>query len=182
MKQCPKCNNTCSDEEIVCQKCGYVFTPEGFNYGTLPQGNSNSSSNYNGYNGMPNQGGFNGMPNQERYNNLGYQNPKTNGMAIASLVLGIVGVVFSCCYAVGIVPSIISLILGITSRRNIKRSNGTQKGEGMALAGIILSIIAIVLSIYMIISIAMNWNDLVNLYQNYLNMLQNNGSTSDLPF
>jgi hypothetical protein len=51
-----------------------------------------------------------------------------NGLAIASMVLGIVWI-----YWIG---SILALIFGYIARRNI-RTNG-QKGDGMALAGIVL--------------------------------------------
>ncbi|MCX6401014.1 MAG: DUF4190 domain-containing protein [Propionibacteriales bacterium] len=59
----------------------------------------------------------------------------TNGMAIASLVVSIAGLVV-CCGA----PSIIGAILGHVSRGQIKR-NGEQ-GDGLALAGIIVGWIA----------------------------------------
>jgi hypothetical protein len=59
--------------------------------------------------------------------------PQTNSMAIISLVAGILGWV-----AVPVIASIIAIILGIKARNDIKASNGTQTGDGMALTGIIL--------------------------------------------
>jgi prepilin-type processing-associated H-X9-DG protein len=58
---------------------------------------------------------------------------KTSGMAIASLILGILGIV-SC----GI-TSIIGLILGIVAMVRIRKSNGALSGNGLALAGTIVS-------------------------------------------
>ena len=55
---------------------------------------------------------------------------RTNGMAIASLVLGIVWVWW--------IGSILALIFGYTARRQIRDSGGLQKGNGMAVAGIVL--------------------------------------------
>jgi Domain of unknown function (DUF4190)/Uncharacterised protein family UPF0547 len=55
---------------------------------------------------------------------------KTNGMAIASLVLGIVWV-----YWVG---SILALVFGYMAKKQIDESGGTQSGRGMAVAGIVL--------------------------------------------
>ena len=52
--------------------------------------------------------------------------PKTNGLAIASLIVSLV-----CFGPVG-------LILGIVASNQIKNSNGTQTGQGMATAGIII--------------------------------------------
>ena len=56
--------------------------------------------------------------------------PRTNGMAVASLVLGIVWVWW--------VGSILALIFGYIGKKQIDESNGTQTGRGMAVAGIVL--------------------------------------------
>lgn len=69
-----------------------------------------------------------------------------NGIAIGSLVLGIVGVVFSFLFVwIGLIAGIVGLVLGFLARR---RAVGSR---GMVLSGIILSAIAIVLSIIFII-------------------------------
>ena len=57
---------------------------------------------------------------------------KTNGLAIASLVCSCAGILF-----LG-VPGILGIIFGFVARSQIRRSNGTQGGEGLALAGIIV--------------------------------------------
>jgi prepilin-type processing-associated H-X9-DG protein len=59
--------------------------------------------------------------------------PKTSGMAIASLVLGILGL-FSCG-----VTALVGLILGIISMNKIRQSRGALSGNGIALAGTIVS-------------------------------------------
>lgn len=79
-------------------------------------------------------------------NQYGYQQKPTNGLAIASMILGIVSIVFGLCYGVGIVFGIISLVFAIISK---KASEG--KFSGMALAGLICSIIGIVISIVVIV-------------------------------
>jgi hypothetical protein len=57
--------------------------------------------------------------------------PQTSGMATTSLVLGISS--FFCWIFTGL-PA---LILGIVALRNINRSNGQLKGDGLAIAGIV---------------------------------------------
>jgi hypothetical protein len=60
--------------------------------------------------------------------------PETNGLAIASFVcscLGILPFLFG-------VPCILGVIFGFVSRGRIKRSHGALKGEGLAMAGIIV--------------------------------------------
>jgi hypothetical protein len=58
-----------------------------------------------------------------------YVAQKTNGFAIASLVLGIVNM------GIG---SILALIFGYKAKREIDESHGLQTGRGLAVAGIVL--------------------------------------------
>ena len=58
---------------------------------------------------------------------------KTSGLAIASLVLGIVG---PCTVGLG---SIIGIILGIVGLVKIGKSAGAKGGQGLAIAGIVVS-------------------------------------------
>ena len=64
---------------------------------------------------------------------------KTNGLAVASLVCGIVG-----CFTV---TAIVAIVLGFIARNQIGQSGGTQQGSGMALAGIILGFVWIGISV-----------------------------------
>jgi hypothetical protein len=57
--------------------------------------------------------------------------PSTNGFAVASLVLGIVGI--ACC-----VGWILALVFGSMARNQIDQSYGRQTGRGLATAGIVL--------------------------------------------
>src|SRR5687767_13148302 len=67
----------------------------------------------------------------------------TNGFAIASLVLGILGLVgFP-----PLIPSILALVFGYKGKREIDRSGGVEQGRGLAVAGIILGWIAVVFAI-----------------------------------
>ena len=58
---------------------------------------------------------------------------KTSGLAIASLVLGILGF-FSCA-----VTALVGLVLGILALVKIKNSQGRLSGSGLAIAGIAVS-------------------------------------------
>ena len=69
----------------------------------------------------------------------GYASPRTDGMATASLILGILGVI--CC---GILAPV-AAILGFVSRNRIAQSGGALGGGGLAMAGLILGIIGTVL-------------------------------------
>ena len=71
---------------------------------------------------------------------------KTSGLAITSLVLGILGIFYG-------ITAIPGLILGIIAYRDIKRRPKEISGKGLALAGIITSAITFILSIGVIVAI-----------------------------
>jgi hypothetical protein len=76
---------------------------------------------------------------------------------LAALIVGLVSIPLTCCPCVGVGTGITSLVLGILGRREIAASGGTQDGDGMALAGIVIGILAIIVSIVMtILGIALN--------------------------
>lgn len=75
-------------------------------------------------------------PQPPVYSPAPYAAPTTNGYAIAALVLGILGI---CCGLLGIV----GLVFGYVGKGQIERSGGTQTGNGMAIAGIVLGWIAV---------------------------------------
>lgn len=56
--------------------------------------------------------------------------PKTNGLAVASLICSCAGLFF--------LPIFPGIILGFVAHSQIKRSNGMQRGDGLAIAGIIV--------------------------------------------
>lgn len=70
----------------------------------------------------------------------GMRPQESNGKSVASLVLGIVGVIAWCLPILGLPVGVIGLIMGI---QGYNRSNA----KGMAMAGIVLSIICLVLTI-----------------------------------
>jgi hypothetical protein len=65
-----------------------------------------------------------------------------NGMAVASMVLGIVSVPTLALYCMGVVLAILSIIFGFVARARVQRGE-TQVGAGMALAGLILGFVSL---------------------------------------
>jgi Domain of unknown function (DUF4190)/zinc-ribbon domain len=74
--------------------------------------------------------------------------PRTNGMAVASLVLGILWIWW--------IGSVLALIFGYVGKGEIERSNGRQTGRGLAIAGIVLGWIGVAGGIIAIIVVAVN--------------------------
>ena len=71
--------------------------------------------------------------------------PTTSGMAIASMVLGILALVGFFMHVFALVLAILAIIFGHISRGTIAKSGGRIKGAGMALAGLITGYIAAVI-------------------------------------
>jgi hypothetical protein len=72
---------------------------------------------------------------------------KTNGLAVAALVLGCVAIAF--CF----VPSILAIVFGYISKSQIDRSQGTQTGRGLAIAGIVLGWVGVGLALLVAIAL-----------------------------
>jgi hypothetical protein len=79
------------------------------------------------------------QPAAPSYSSGAPSTPKTNGLAIASLVLGIIP-------CTGI-TSILAIVFGFIARNQIQQSGGTQQGSAMALAGIILGFVWVGISV-----------------------------------
>ena len=91
--------------------------------------------------------------------------PTTNGMSVASLVLGIVWL-----FGLG---SILAVIFGFVGQRQIRESGGRQSGGGMATAGIVLGFVGIAGFILWIVVVVAISDNLSNL-DNCLNQVQHN--------
>jgi Domain of unknown function (DUF4190) len=75
-----------------------------------------------------------------------YAGARTDGLAVASLICGIVGIVcFFICLGVLLGP--IAAIMGFISRQRVASSGGTLGGGGLATAGLILGIVGFVGSV-----------------------------------
>jgi len=77
------------------------------------------------------------------FNNNGFQPQQQPGagMAIASMVLGIVSLVIFCFWYIAVPCAIVGVVLGAVS---LKRK---AHGKGMAVAGVVTSLIAIAIAV-----------------------------------
>lgn len=74
--------------------------------------------------------------------------PQTSGMAIASLVFGILGFFLY-------FTSILAIIFGHISLSKINKSNGTLNGKGLAIAGLVTGYITLVMFIGIIAAVVL---------------------------
>ncbi len=119
---CSKCGENIQDSHKFCPKCGNTIE-------TLHHEVVNSVSTPN-------------ISNAYSYN---YSHSNTNNSkAVTSLVLGIIS--FCCC---GLATGIPGIVIAIKSRKEIKSTG--QSGDGMAVAGLTLSIIGTAWSVFIFI-------------------------------
>lgn len=67
-------------------------------------------------------------------------NDNKHGFAVAGLVLGIVSVVFACCYGAGFITGVVGLVLAAVAKKD-------GNTESINNAGLVLNIIAVALNI-----------------------------------
>jgi hypothetical protein len=79
--------------------------------------------------------------------------PPNEGLGLAAMIIGIISLVGSCAYGLGLLGSPAALIMGRIAMKRIDRSEGRLGGRGMALAGFILGIVGTVLLVLSIIAV-----------------------------
>lgn len=87
------------------------------------------------------------MDNQINYNPNNQSKPPVSGACIASMILGIVALLLSCClYYVSIPCAILGIILAAVGMKSGKG------GKGMGIAGLVCSIVSLVPAIIVIVT------------------------------
>jgi len=92
---------------------------------------------------------------------------RTSALSIVSLVMGILSITLGCCYGIGFLFAIPGLVCGIIARRYEK--------SGLATAGIICSIIGMVLAIAFWAIIIASFNYIASdpeLYNQFIQMME----------
>jgi hypothetical protein len=153
---CEKCGNLLGPNSQFCDKCGTpvsaVAPARAGAAGLPPQPVAGAP--------LPPPPAYGSPPYMQPPPGYGQPPPvgqTTNGLAIASLVLGIVWV-----FGLG---SILAVIFGFVGRKQIRQSGGRQGGGGMATAGIVLGFVGIaglLLWIVLAIVVTTSLNDCLN--------------------
>jgi len=135
-KYCPNCGNIIDADSLVCSYCGYHF-------GNVPNGLVQYS---NGFQQVP-------QSTPVSYINIVNQQapvqPKTSGLAVASLVCSLVGLFF-----IPWILSVLGIIFGGVGLAQCNNNPEMTKGKGCAIAGLVIGIIEIVWEIYALLFVA----------------------------
>tara|TARA_B100000508_G_scaffold141026_1_gene145234 strand:- start:7267 stop:7659 length:393 start_codon:yes stop_codon:yes gene_type:complete len=106
--------------------------------------------------------------------------PKSNGMATASLVLGIVSIALGWILAgiLGIITGILAIILAAVAKKKIK-ADPNMGGKGAATGGMVTGIIGLALYLILWILIAIVWSTAAGAAGDMMQELQNNQEIQD---
>lgn len=139
---CSKCGREIPDDTKICGYCGAPSQGEWqkTEYNQTQNVYGEPKANYSGQGGSY-QSGYS--------QNTGYGTPQnmdggSTGMGIASMILGIVALLMSCCvnkWWLTLIVAACSIVLGILSIQK------NSEGKGMAIAGIVCSCIAVLMGV-----------------------------------
>jgi hypothetical protein len=89
---------------------------------------------------------------------------KNNAMAITGMIMGILSI--TCCVAcIGLPCNVLGTIFSLVGLSQIQKNPGTEKGKGMAIAGLVLCILSIILGL--ILRVAVPWPEIIQRLQKF---------------
>ena len=69
----------------------------------------------------------------------------TDSTAVASMICGVTGIIFSCVWGLGAVLGVIAVVMALNARRRLRRPGTKFRGLGMAMTGLVTGLAAILL-------------------------------------
>ena len=88
--------------------------------------------------------------------------PRTNSMATASLVMGILSITCGMCCCYGVPFNLLGIIFALVALGQISNDPLTQQGRSLAIAGLVLSLLSIVLAVVsLIFGLAVSTSDIM---------------------
>lgn len=79
---------------------------------------------------------------------------KTNSLATTGLIMGVLSITAGCC-CYGLPFNILGIIFSLIALSQIKNSQGMEQGRGLAIAGLVLSLLSIVLAILLVLIVGL---------------------------
>src|ERR1041385_6997696 len=87
--------------------------------------------------------------------------PKTNSMAIAGMIMGILSVTLGCC-CYGLPFNVAGIVCSGVALSQISKDPVNQQSKNYAIAGLVLSILSVLLAgLFLVLGVAANWKDVL---------------------
>ena len=158
MKQCPRCNQTYSDDQLnFCLNDGELLT----NFATEPMPSRYADDppptmildsarvtnpvNWPASSSPPAQWQQQNLQNQP-FASPAFVHKRDQTLPTISLILGILSITLICCYG-GIWLGLPAAILGFLGMRNADSDTARYGGRGMAIGGMVLGVVSLLASI-----------------------------------
>ena len=84
--------------------------------------------------------------------------PKTNTLALVSLISGVLG-----WFMAPVIASIVAVVTGHMARKQIRQSGGREDGDGLAIGGLVLGYTSLVLGIIGIVFVILIFVGIIGL-------------------
>ncbi len=92
--------------------------------------------------------------------------PRTNSMATASLVMGILSITCWVCCCYGLPFNVLGLVFSLVALSQIRNDPLSQQGRALAIAGLVLSLLSIVMAVFTLtLGLALSTSDIMRKLQ-----------------
>ena len=92
--------------------------------------------------------------------------PRTNSMAMAGLVMGILSITCGMCCCYGLPFNVLGIVFSLVALAQIRNDPLSQQGRPLAIAGLVLSLLSIVLAAFMLtLGLALSTSDIMRKIQ-----------------
>ncbi len=109
-----------------------------------------------------------------------YNQTQSPGMAVASLVLGILSLLLVCC-GVSLFIGALGILLALLSRGRAEMSGSAKAGMGLSIAGMVLGVIVFVFTL-MFSTAAGVYNNYYDEIENFIEEYENGYYSDDVPY
>jgi hypothetical protein len=87
---------------------------------------------------------------------------RVNPFATTGLIMGLISITFGLCCCYGFPFNVLGIIFSLVALAQIKTSPHVYSGQGMAIAGLVTSLLSIVfVALLMILGVALNWHTIM---------------------
>jgi hypothetical protein len=87
---------------------------------------------------------------------------RTNPMALTGMIMGLISVTFGLCCCYGIPFNLLGIVFSLIGLSQIKSNPDSYSGRGMAIAGLVTSLVSFALAgLLLILGFALGWTDIM---------------------